>query len=339
MIKVSVIVPIYKASLEHLRECFDSLVAQTLQESEFIIISDGASDDECSICKEYAKKDARFLFFKREHAGVSTTRNFGIEQAKGEYITFVDSDDWVEKKFLNDVYEYAKKNALDVLSWDYRRIDVPPENQVRALIDYSIELLSEDQKNNFRNNILINQDFGQSLSPCWNRLYRLSFIQNYGIIFCKTLSIGEDKAFNYQVYLYCNRAGYLNKTYYNYRIRNDSVVHKHIPNSLPIYLDYIDYIASFCLPQNQECLGKEFMNVFFRTLNNSYFPANKHFFAKENIIQLKKIILSDKFQKALKLVNVNKSATRFKIYIFCLRNKLLIPIYVRTIRYFFQRSK
>ena len=338
MIKVSVIIPVYKVPLNYLRECLTSLALQTFRECEFIVISDGASDEENSVCKEYAQKDARFLFFKREHAGVSTTRNFGIEQAKGEYITFVDSDDWIEENFLDDVCEYANKNALDILSWNYRRIDVSPDEQVRSLTDHSIELLSEDQKNLFRNNILINQDFGQSLSPCWNRLYRLSFIQKYNIVFCKALSIGEDKAFNYQAYLCCERAGFLNKTFYNYRVRKDSAVHKYIPNSLPIYLKYIDYIASFCLPQNQESLGKEFLNIFFRTLNDSYFPKKTPISTSKNVSQLKEIILSDEFQRNLVFASTNKHSFIVHIYLYCLSHRILIPIYIHALRYLIQRK-
>ena len=117
--KVSVIVPVYKVPLEYLRECLGSLAAQTLQESEFIIVSDGAPKEECSICDEYATKDIRFKFFKREHAGVSTTRNYGIAQALGEYITFVDADDWIDKSTLQEIYTFVKKNNSDILTMDF----------------------------------------------------------------------------------------------------------------------------------------------------------------------------------------------------------------------------
>ena len=118
MIKVSVIVPIYKVPVEYLRECLDSLASQTEQECEFIMVSDGAPAAECSICKEYSDKDFRFKFLIREHAGVSATRNYGIEQAQGEYITFVDSDDWIEKETCSLAYNYAKENDSDVVLWD-----------------------------------------------------------------------------------------------------------------------------------------------------------------------------------------------------------------------------
>ena len=100
MVLFSVIIPVFRVPLNYLKICLDSLTKQSNQECEFIILSDGAPEAECSICNEYATKDARFKFFKREHAGVSATRNFGINQAQGQYIIFVDSDDWIDQNCL-----------------------------------------------------------------------------------------------------------------------------------------------------------------------------------------------------------------------------------------------
>ena len=125
MIKVSVIVPVYKVPLEYLRACLDSLTAQTMQECEFIIVSDGAPEAECSICDEFATKDSRFKFFKQEHAGVSAARNFGIEQAQGEYIIFVDADDWIKSETCEITYTFAKDNNSDIVLFDY----IPIGNQ------------------------------------------------------------------------------------------------------------------------------------------------------------------------------------------------------------------
>ena len=104
MIKVSVIVPVYKVPLKYLRACLDSLTAQTLQECEFIVVSDGAPEAECAICAEYAGKDSRLKFFRREHAGVSATRNYGIEKAQESSLL---------RRAMYD-QEYANKNGLAV---------------------------------------------------------------------------------------------------------------------------------------------------------------------------------------------------------------------------------
>lgn len=338
MIKISVIIPVYKVPLEYLRKCFNTLTTQTMQECEFIVVSDGAPKAECSICEEYATKDYRFKFFNQIHAGVSATKNFALKKASGEYITFADADDWVEPNFLNEIYEIASSKKLDILNWNYRLENTPVENQVKPLINHSIDLLDNNQRNIFLNNILINQDFGQSLSSCCTRLYNALFLKENKFFFSEDLSIGEDKAFNYQAYIVAKRMGYINKTYYNYRMRNESTVHKFIPNSFPIYLKYINYIKSICHPENQRSLGKEFLNVFFHSLNTSYFPPNRSVSIKESINYLKTIIYSNEFQQALYLLKGETYPFSLQFYLFCLHKQLLFPIYVRAIRYLFQRK-
>ena len=117
-IKVSVILPVYKVPLEYLRDCLDSLIAQTLRECEFIMVSDGAPEAECSVCEEYVARDSRFKFFKCEHAGVSVARNFGINQAQGEYTSFVDSDDLVSPEIFQKAYDFSKKENSDIVFWN-----------------------------------------------------------------------------------------------------------------------------------------------------------------------------------------------------------------------------
>ena len=116
---MSVIVPVFNVPLSHLQTCLDSLAAQTLSDCEFIVISDGASEAICSICEKYAQKDSRFRFFRRDHAGVSEARNFGIEQVNGEYIAFVDSDDRVDPSMLEECYSFAKENPSDIITMDF----------------------------------------------------------------------------------------------------------------------------------------------------------------------------------------------------------------------------
>ena len=130
-IKVSVVVPVYKVPLEYLRVCLDSLAAQTLQECEFIVVSDGAPEAECSICEEYANKDSRFKYFRREHAGVSVTRNFGIEQAQGEYISFVDSDDYVKQNYLSFLSQLQISPDIIFFNFSFQFQD-PPFSVVAA---------------------------------------------------------------------------------------------------------------------------------------------------------------------------------------------------------------
>ena len=113
MIKVSVIVPIYNAE-QYLEKCLDSIVNQTLKDIEIILIDDGSTDSSAEICKTYLT-DSRVSYYHKENAGAVMARRDGISFAKGEYIGFVDSDDWVETSMYETMYMEAKKNNADIV--------------------------------------------------------------------------------------------------------------------------------------------------------------------------------------------------------------------------------
>lgn len=112
--KVSIIVPVYNAE-KYLRECLDSIANQTLTEIQVLMIDDGSTDRSASICKEYAQKDPRFEYYYKKNGGTATARNVGLKNAKGEYIGFVDSDDYIESNMYHLMYDGAKQHNSDIL--------------------------------------------------------------------------------------------------------------------------------------------------------------------------------------------------------------------------------
>jgi len=126
---VSVIIPVYNVA-SYLRECLDSLVNQTLAELEFIYINDGSTDDSLRILNEYAAKDNRFVIISQENQGQGAARNRGIEIARGEYIAFVDPDDWVDLNTFEVSYNEAKKTGVDIVHFDYYKFD-GAKNKIR----------------------------------------------------------------------------------------------------------------------------------------------------------------------------------------------------------------
>ena len=113
MTKVSVIVPVYKTE-EYLEKCLDSLVNQTLEDIEIIVINDGSPDNSTSIIEKYAQKDRRIVVIHQENQGLSIARNNGVKIANGDFIGFVDSDDWVDKDFFEKLYNAAVKYDCDI---------------------------------------------------------------------------------------------------------------------------------------------------------------------------------------------------------------------------------
>ena len=112
-IKVSIIVPVYNVE-KYLRQCLDSLINQTLQEIEIICVDDGSTDNSSNILSDYAQKDSRIIVHRQENQGLANARNAGLKLANGEYIGFLDSDDFVDIDFFEKLYQAASSDNADI---------------------------------------------------------------------------------------------------------------------------------------------------------------------------------------------------------------------------------
>ena len=124
MPKISIIVPVYKTET-YLRQCIDSLINQTFQDIEIILVDDGSPDNSPAICDEYAAKDQRIKVIHKQNAGVSEARNSGIDAAKGDFLMFVDSDDWMEIDGCDILYNEYLQTGADTVIGDNRKIPNP----------------------------------------------------------------------------------------------------------------------------------------------------------------------------------------------------------------------
>ena len=124
--KVSVIIPVYNTE-KYLRQCLDSVIHQSLREIEIICVDDGSTDSSARILEKYRAEDARIKMIHQGNAGLSAARNTGLRAARGEYVYFIDSDDYVETNALEFVYKEAKRDRLDILFFDGESFFDPPE--------------------------------------------------------------------------------------------------------------------------------------------------------------------------------------------------------------------
>lgn len=213
MTKVSFIIPVYKVPLKFLKACLDSLVSQSMQECEFIVISDGASKEENTICEEYASKDHRFRFYKQKHSGVSAARNFGLKQIRGEYIAFVDADDWIEPQMADLCYTFATENASDLITMDY----FESKNGIESL---RLQKPKSLQPMKMLSQIIIGDLFG----GVWLRIIRRDFYKQHPTEFPLDLGYCEDIIF-WSSFLQNNpKTAYLNKALYHYVLDNCSSI-------------------------------------------------------------------------------------------------------------------
>ena len=202
--KISIIVPVYKVE-QYLRRCLDSILAQTFTDWECILIDDGSPDKSGAICDEYASRDSRFCVIHQENKGVSAARNAGLDAARGQWIGFVDSDDWCEK----EMYEHLYSSALN------QDVDVVICGIVGQSVEKNILLNSFDAKKNL---FSLRKSFG---GYSFLRLVRQKCIGN--IRFDESISFLEDIKFFYGVFSVAHKILWTDEPLYNYFRNLDSV--------------------------------------------------------------------------------------------------------------------
>lgn len=216
--RVSVIVPVYNVE-KYLKQCLDSLINQTLEDIEIICVNDGSTDSSLNILEEYQNKDNRIKIISQENKGVSAARNLGLKNAKGEYLLFIDADDWVELNALEELFNYSKKLNSEILFFTFKQFY---ESSSTYEVNDSINLKLLDST--FENKVFTYKDTVDFLfkipHAVYNKFYNLSFLRKINAEFIGNL--GEDMLFHYKTFLKASKVSVIHKSYYNYRIRDGS---------------------------------------------------------------------------------------------------------------------
>lgn len=207
MPKVSVIVPVYNVE-KYISKCLDSLVNQTIKDIEIIVVNDGSKDKSEYIIKEYEKKYKNIIYLKKENGGLSSARNFGLIHSKGEYVAFLDSDDYVDKTIYQKMYEKAKQTNSDYVECDFYW-EYP---------DYKKEDIGYRYKNK-------KEMFEKARVVAWNKLIRRDIIIKNNLEFPVGLYY-EDVEFFYKLLPYINKFSFVEEALIYYVQRESSIVNK-----------------------------------------------------------------------------------------------------------------
>jgi glycosyltransferase involved in cell wall biosynthesis len=210
--KITVVIPVYNAE-QYLTECVQSLIKQTLQECEFIFVDDGSRDGSRTILERYRREDGRIRVIYQENRGVSAARNVGISVAKGEYIGFVDADDWVKPEMFEVMFEAAVSSRSDIVVIDY-------ESQIGERKGCSRHEFPADRRLDrtyIKKEVMPLFMMGWSMNTVWNKLFRKQLIYRHDISFRKGMTLGEDKVFAMELFAVADSMIYLNYVGYHYR--------------------------------------------------------------------------------------------------------------------------
>ena len=234
MPKVSIIVPIYNVE-GYIEKCLETLINQTLEDIEVILVNDGSTDNSELIAKKFFEKyPGKIVYLEKENGGLSDARNYGIPYAKGEYIAFLDSDDYVEKNMYEEMYELAKRENSDMVQcnfyWEY------PDKNKRKIADL--------KEYSGKKEMLV-----KTRVEAWNKLIRREIlIRNSEIRFPKGLRY-EDVEFTYKLVPYVEKVSILNKPFIHYIQRGNSISNTQNERTKEIF-DVLDNVIEFYKGKN-----------------------------------------------------------------------------------------
>ncbi len=254
-IKISIILPIYNSE-KVIKRTIESIIKQTYENIELIIINDGSTDSSGQICKEYARQNNKITYVEINNKGVSNARNIGIQKATGNYIMFIDSDDeYYENAVEKVAYEIKNKKDLELVVFGYDRIHVNT-NKVKKMRTYSFDIKNGKDKNLFIEKLQKECLFNQ----IWNKAFKKTILTENDIKFDTSISSGEDYKFNIQYIASVNNAIYIDEILYKYYSGEEGLSLKTGPNKIYVKLDN--------LKEHRKLYKK--MNYDFTYIDNNY---------------------------------------------------------------------
>lgn len=286
MVKISIVVPVYNVE-EYLVQCIESMISQTLEEIEIILIDDGSVDNCGLICDSYAGRDTRIQVIHKRNEGLSAARNDGLKIASGKYILFVDSDDWIDTDYCQKLYENAEEeNFCDVVICDAFYVT---ENKKKYHEYYSDEFFTDKLQtcriiraailaapnSKIQNKIIIKHPD----SVPWNKLFKNEIIKKNNICFTKMRA--EDTFFSLQYFKYVNTIKYCKFAGYNYRIRVNTISQGYDKLCIQKDEEFLKVIMAYIDGEEEDGLLKKsfslkVIDTFFSELERYYLAAETY---------------------------------------------------------------
>ena len=268
---ISVIVPIYKVE-PYLKQCVDSIINQTYKNLEIILVDDGSPDGCPHICDEYAQQDNRVRVIHKINGGLSSARNAGLDIATGEYIAFVDSDDWLESDMYRTLVDLLHKYDADVAECAHEKSGIV-ENTYSDSNGISYNETIFDNYYSIINNIVIEKSMPDLRFEVWDKLFKRSVISEVRF---KVGQIYEDMYFDREVLKRCRRLVYTSYIGYNYRVnREGSTVTFFNEKKLCKFTEIDEYVKEFEKDKKYD-LAKNFRIFGCASAIDLYYSSKKH---------------------------------------------------------------
>lgn len=340
MVKVSIIVPVYN-TYNYLDECIKSIMDQTLEDIEIILVNDGSTDSSKDICEKYRELDNRIVVINKDNEGVGKARNVGIDKSSGEYIMFCDSDDYVEKTWCEEMYNLALFNKYSLVGCGYYIHSYrDKKSYIKQVSD--VKYLSIENKSDIMNLYMLDI----SNLPV-NKIFESKIIKDNNLRFDEEITLGEDLIFNLEYLKYTNeKILIVNKPLYNYIYRNrETLTTKYYINLFDIYNKLYSklYNSMIMFNANMVKYNSIFYSSYFESLNivlKNTFNKKSKYTLLQKIKYTKYILRSKEFNSCLSSIDLSH---RSFIYKSIIKGKLsfLFYIYIKliNIRDYFKSHK
>jgi len=337
-LKVSIIVPVYNGQ-EYIEECMESIINQTYENIEIIIVNDGSKDNTQNIIEKYKNKDNRIIILKQDNKGVSVARNEGIKRATSEWLLFVDGDDILEKDAVENLTKSIDNDTDLIVS------KVIEEGQKYEWQFKENKKFTEAEKSELIKSVFYENQIGKynHASNNFAKLYRNTFIepiekekQSY---FVEGVNMGEDVLFNIPYYANARKIAFCNCYTYNYRWNTEGATKKYNPDIIKEYDNFLTLLKEILIKENiYEKYEKDYQYYVLRKINTFF---RKYFFAKENnakFFMIKKEIIEmtkkEPYHTAIYNSKNMKLPRKRRIMVKCLKSK-----WFRILKYMYQINK
>ena len=335
---ISIIVPIYKVE-NYIKQCIDSIISQTYDDLEIILVDDGSPDNCHAICDEYAKKDSKIKVIHKKNGGLISARKAGLKASTGEYVCFVDGDDWIEPDMYEHIANAIEKYSCDcVITQFYFSF---PDKELKSNYLLSKKYYTRDgiEKEIFPTMLFAGEYYQFGIYPCcWTKVFKRELLETHLMDTDERIRMGEDIAFTYPCLMECNSIAFIDKPLYHYRNNPSSMT-----NAYDSKLPDIYFLPYQTLADKSDELGVDLssqlpyyllylVNFVIRNEANINNPKNK----REKNAVIDKILNNQAVLNSVKQIDAKVLPSHTKILALFIKkkSKVFLKLYIKLLKYF-----
>lgn len=322
---LTVIVPVYNVE-PYLVRCLDSILAQTFTDFEVILVDDGSTDGSGALCDSYAEKDARFHCFHKENGGLVSARQAGFGHAKGEYVAFVDSDDWIHPAMYQRMCAAAKDTGADTVCCNYTAVTPKGDIQCRSSFQNGLYEKAKLEEQVYPRMLYSGTYFTYGIAPnLWNKLFRRNLLAENLYRVPLSVKVGEDALVSYICLLESSSVYFCDEFFYYYRSSSSSLTHNMDENRLPENRTLFDTLLKIIDLSVYPDLERQLDYYFVYQCLLTFIPVFSNMAGSRS--QTRPLFLDEcarpPVKKAFRTVRIRDiNGLHNKLYAFCIRHRL-----------------